>query len=491
MKKSIIAISALSLLLLTQCKKALEQDPKGQLVGTDAVSTLPGLQAAVLGAYQPLKNGYTSGFASSAIVGLVMGSDDLTTHPASNKQDFREIDQFAASNTNGRTPIIWLGCYKTIININNILTAYKNTSGNSAAVNQLLGEAYFLRAFSYFWLVRFWNNIPLITASSYDAGLLSITKSPATDVYKLIEADLQQAEQLLPNAKPAAGRAGAGAAKALLAEVYLMEGGYPINDQSKYALAAAKAKEVISNKALYGFDLAPDLNVLWSGTQTAINTPEAVFELEFSSASGNGNSIYGKSAMPGDENGWDDYFCEINFFNNFPAGKRKDATFHTTFIMPAGNINWQNGQTKHPYYQKFRVNTPTPNYLTSSTNQPLPLIRYAHVLLTFAEADARANNAVSADDYAAVNAIRSRAGLAPLNGLSANDFESAVVQERAWEFAGEYTRWFDLVRLQMVESANANKNTNDLKPIGAITKANYFLPIPNADLQLNPNLSFK
>ena len=88
----------------------------------------------------------------------------------------------------------------------------------------------------------------------------------------------------------------------------------------------------------------------------------------------------------------------------------------------------------------------------------LTLIRYAHVLLIYAEAQARANGSADSDAYDAVNAIRQRAGLAPLSGLSNTDFINSVVQERAWEFAGEYTRWFDLVRLEMVESANANKD---------------------------------
>ncbi|WP_276501728.1 galactokinase family protein [Terrimonas pollutisoli] len=75
-----------------------------------------------------------------------------------------------------------------------------------------------------------------------------------------------------------------------------------------------------------------------------------------------------------------------------------------------------------------------------------------------------------------------------VKALTPDAFADAVVQERAWEFAGEYTRWFDLVRLEKVEAANANKHADDLKPVGSITKANYWLPIPYADALLNPNL---
>ncbi|MET3876919.1 RagB/SusD family nutrient uptake outer membrane protein [Chitinophaga sp. OAE865] len=486
MKKifSIILLASLTV----ACNKELDENPNGQLVGDGALSTIEGLQSALAGAYQPLKNGYTSGFATAALDAVLMGADDLTTHPASNKQELREIDQFSVNSTNSRINVIWLGCYKSIQNANNIIENYGKV-GNTANITQIGGEAYFLRAFSYFWLVRLWGNIPLITTSKFSTDLLSIQKSKPADVYALIEADLKKAETMMPNAKPAAGRANAGTAKALLAEVYLTEAGYPLKDASKYALAAAKAKEVIDNKAMYGFDLVADFSTLWTGTTSSNNTPEDVFSLQFCNSCGNPSTLYGKSCMPGDEAGWDDYFCEVTFFNNFPAGKRKDATFHTVFTTSAGNVNWQNGQTKHPYYNKFRVNTPIPGFLTSASDLSVKLLRYAQVLLTYAEAQTRSTGSPSADAYAAVNLIRKRAGLDDLPaGLSGSAFADAVVAERGWEFAGEYTRWFDLQRLELVEAANGNKATDDLKPLNPITKSRYWFPIPYADMQINTGL---
>jgi hypothetical protein len=73
-------------------------------------------------------------------------------------------------------------------------------------------------------------------------------------------------------------------------------------------------------------------------------------------------------------------------------------------------------------------------------------------------------------------------------GLSAEAFAQAVVDERAWEFAAERTRWFDLVRLELVEAANANKHPWDLAPIGAITKEDYVFPLPFTEVSVNPNL---
>jgi len=75
-----------------------------------------------------------------------------------------------------------------------------------------------------------------------------------------------------------------------------------------------------------------------------------------------------------------------------------------------------------------------------------------------------------------------------LSGLSGSAFADAVVQERAWEFAAERIRWFDLVRLEQVEQANANKNADDLKPIGSISKEDYTFPLPFSETSANPNL---
>jgi hypothetical protein len=93
------------------------------------------------------------------------------------------------------------------------------------------------------------------------------------------------------------------------------------------------------------------------------------------------------------------------------------------------------------------------------------------------------------DAYGAINAVRLRAGLDDLPaGMSGTDFANAVVAERAWEFAGEWNRWFDLVRLEMVEAANANKHPDDIQITTPITKEKYYMPIPGNDALINPNL---
>lgn len=197
----------------------------------------------------------------------------------------------------------------------------------------------------------------------------------------------------------------------------------------------------------------------------------------------NSNVVTGASAMPLEENGWDDYFTEIRFFNDFPAGIRKDVTFHTVITKADGTkIPWQSTFVKHPYYQKFRA--PDDGNINSPSST-LHLMRFAHVLLIYAEAQAR-TGAPNEQAYSSINSIRSRAGLAPLSGLSSTDFINAVINERAWEFAGEYTRWFDITRLQILPAVIAKRDAAENPVIGT---PKYYLPIPAGETQLDPNLN--
>ncbi len=471
------------LFLASACSKQLTEEPKGLVVGSIALSNMAGLESALSGAYGSLMVPWESGFTTVSQIAMTMGADDLTTHAGSNKEEFREFDRFSVANLNSRMVPIWRGCYKTIQSTTNIINNYtKVQDGTEATIQPIVGEAYFLRGLCYYWLTRFWGEVPIIPSEQYKAEFLTLKKSPAADVYKLIEADLLKAEAWMPNARRSTGRPNKGSVKSLLADVYLTQGGWPINDPSKYALAAAKAKEVIDNKTAYGFDLYQGgfLKIFAGGTN------EDVFALYTRGNWVTYNSFYGLSTMPENEGGWSDFFPELNFFNNFPEGSRKDATFSTSFVVNGVTIPWQDVTTKHPYYKKFTIQSGTKTVYMS--NNPVLMIRYAHVLLIYAEAQARSGS-VSADAYTAINAVRKRAGLSDLPaGLTGNDFINAVIDERAWEFAGEWNRWFDLVRLERVEAANANKHPDDLTPAKPITKANYLLPIPGADALMNPNL---
>jgi hypothetical protein len=353
-------------------------------------------------------------------------------------------------------------------------------------MRQILGEAYYLRAYNYYWIVRLWGDAPLMRETHLcSEEILSVMRSPAQDIYNQIIDDLQQAEILLDNKKPAPGRVGKGTSKALLAEVYLSMAGWPIKDNSYYPLAASKAKEVLDNLELYGFGLIDDFADLWPTDSTNNDgNQEEVFALNFWAGDWwNANALYGTSARPSEDGGWDDYFTELTFFNEFPEGYRKDLTYLTE--LEDGTM-WQDFNTKRPHYAKFRG--PEPEWLNMLS---LPLERLAEVYLVFAEAQVMATgNPADPAALEAVNKIVRRAAGLPLNEPNVSvDWTSAtqeqIVTEKGWEFAGEFCRWFDLVRLEMVEEMVAKKHPDDPQPVGPIT---YTFPIPKREVDMNPDL---
>ncbi|HTF19380.1 MAG TPA: RagB/SusD family nutrient uptake outer membrane protein, partial [Chryseolinea sp.] len=309
---------------LTGCSSFLDEDPKGQILGDNAINTVKGLDAALTGTYKGLLRTWSRGFLTNgSLQGTTAGGDDLTTLPDGNKEKWRELDQFEVNDQNPHIAQIWNGCYKTIQGANNVIINSVKTEGDPAQIGQIVGEAYFLRGLSYYWLVRSFGRVPLITQLEFTEDLLTVGLSEETAIYEAIEADLVQAEALLANAKRDPGRPNKGSAKALLADVYLTQGGWPIKNASKYAMAAAKAKEVIDHKADYGFDLVDELTTLWPGAAYSIGTSEEVISFHTSANFGGSvNAFWGDSGRPGESGGWDDYFAEVTFFNNFPEGKR-------------------------------------------------------------------------------------------------------------------------------------------------------------------------
>ena len=148
-------------------------------------------------------------------------------------------------------------------------------------------------------------------------------------------------------------------------------------------------------------------------------------------------------------------------------------------------IQWPEFKTGRPYFQKLQG--PKQDWLNAVS---LPLIRMAEVYLIYAEAQIVTGGETDANALEALNKIKRRAAGLPLDQAAPGvDFASAtqkdVVQEKAWEFAGEYCRWFDLVRLEMVEEVTATKNDDDLKPLGSIQ---YYVPLPASETLANPGL---
>jgi len=479
-------------ILSTACSKTLDETPKGSITPVSFYKTASDLSMAEAALALQLNGAF------NAIVSPYYAGDDIIAKRSGNKIEFSDFDVFNANSSNSRMTGWWNYFYSTIKSANALLAKYGDaTQASDIQRNSAGGYAYFMRAISYFYLTRTWGEVPMPTEATI---VDNRPNAKVQDIYNLIVADLQKAETMLPDHWDGTARqngidifATRGSAKALLANVYLTMAGWPLKQTDKYALAAAKAKEVIDNRATWGYTLLTNFADIWK-IGNRFNS-EAVVACYFSNnipawSWENGNMMAPMPFAPDyEEGGWEDGMGDISFYNRFPAGARKDATYQKNYFVKNDSTNvvdWQHTLQKHPYFLKYRDDyaydwsTHTAgNWWSSATTF---LIRYSEVLLTYAEAQAMSSSA-DAGAYGAINQVRQRAGLNPLTpGLSQTDFRDSVVAERGWEFTAECgIRWFDLVRTETVGKANSLRDPSEAPLMNQPSDANhtyYLAPVP-------------
>jgi len=509
--KHLILGGFLAVLTVLGCTK-LNEDPLGSLTPETYFKTQADLDASVAAIFQGqvVDGGYAFDFPLYSY----FAGDDLTTDPQLGKGDQLSFDELNASSGNGSLfNSTWKTPWSAIYQCNNVTDNYQKVVGDQATKDASAAQAFFMRAWSYFVLVRTFGPVPVITTG------VPATYQPPRDsiavVYAQIIKDLQTAISLLPayggTVQPS-GHATQNAARSLLAQVYLHMATWPLNQTDNYALAAKEADSVIQSGQ---YSLVPDYGQVF----TTNDNSESIFALHFNVAGGNPDRLFGDCSGAWDENaldgnfGWEEFYPEITYFNNAPVCKRTDETFYTTFkiIQPNGTFSLvpYNSPTlkyanQHAFYKKYRAGLVVSGVATGinetdttiismnpSTNKTQDVIRYPLVLLTYAEASDMAGAGPTAAGYAAINLVRARAGEAPLTaGLSQIAFRDSVVYERAYEFGAEMgTRWFDIFRLQLLPKVIATRSPLE-PPISPSNLANiqnkYYAPIPVNEMLKNP-----
>lgn len=487
------AIVLCVMMFFTACVD-LDEDPSESRLDPSALNSVEALEAAIAGSYRAL----TTAAVWSEYWLNSFGGDDITTHSAKNKLGMREADLRKLTKSSERVATAYNEPYKIIKEVNNIIENENNILGDQNDIDRLIGEAYFLRAYAYFHLVRTYGKIPMILSAKDLTAQIGFSEVSA--IYEQIESDLKKAEAKLPfkyPGVPAAYRPNSGSAKAMLAKLYLHWAGWPLKDNAKYASAASKAKEAIDNAAAHGFGLVADMKTLWSIEPENKYNSEIVFGIVHAQELGNAyaNRHTGRLGYPGsDAQGWAEIFAEIKFFEDFPAGPRKDATYRTEVVFKGKTIQWQDFKDEaHPMFLKvtgFQDEIATNNSVTSMNTY---VMRYADLLLIYAEAEGRAggNNAAA---WEALNKVRRRAAGLPVNvaapdvDLTSGNLAELAYTERKWELAGEFKRWDDLVRMEKVAEVLPNRSARELVvgSFGDLSPANYFVPIPQSELDVAP-----
>lgn len=517
-----VFVYVILLVLSTGCKKIMHEEE----ISIGKITSYDQLVSATGGVYGSIANILS---ADDYCYANIKG-DDLTGYPAS-YSEYNHTPCYVNNLFYSFSPNVWSLTYRTITSINNILIQYNNFPFQDKATKQILGELYFLRAYCYFRLTRTYGQVPLITDIEIS---YTVPKPSFTEIYKFIENDLIVAKSFLPENNNSSRipyvTPHRGTVKALLAEVYLSWAGYPVIDISKYGLAAKEAGETIDSAGYFGFGLVNDFAYLWDSIH--VYNTESVFTVyfrnpsHFTNAADLNNEFYSMTSSINKlyRGMLFKYFgqfktssvqpyvqldfppTEVEFFNNYPPGYRKEITFFTTIYVPPELVNFVDTGYIHIthistcsrigyrkfYYQPYYLYK---YYYFGSTK--VYLFRFAQTLLTYAEAMARSGQ-LNAQVYEYVNQIRRRARQLDLNspsiydlptGLSSEAFADSVVQERAWELCGEPEgRWFDLVRLEMVEDLPKLRDPKEGGPPSVFDKSIYYFAIPGNDTLLNPNL---
>ncbi len=241
-----------TMLISNSCNDLLTEKPKSNIVPS-VFATPAGLLGGIAGAYNDLRSAWgTEGFT----IQQMAGTDEYLEGGGSN--GYHRI--FSYNGITGGDFSGGFNFYADINALNGILELGPSTPGlDDATLKAYLGQAQFLRAFMYFYLVQVYGNIPLHT-TFITVPSQADEPAPVADVYKVIVQDLTDAITNLPNTPtaPFLGKAAtAGAAKWLLAKVYLTRG-WLNNDNSDFTLAYNTAKDLIDNKSTYGLDLWAD-----------------------------------------------------------------------------------------------------------------------------------------------------------------------------------------------------------------------------------------
>ncbi|WP_224997901.1 RagB/SusD family nutrient uptake outer membrane protein [Cesiribacter sp. SM1] len=472
-KLSVCFLICLSL-SIASCEDFLEENPQDRVAQSNFYTTAQDAEAAVNSIYAYLgsySTGSTAGIYHSTFwVTIGLASDELVNNQLGTLWN-DELSNFAYNSENASLLEIWQMHYKTIYLANIAIERIPAISMDPTLQSRLVNEAKFLRGLMYFNLVRMFGSVPLLVN---EVNPLNPEAAEVEAIYAQIIQDLTDAEALPADGNIQEGRATQGAARALLAKVYLT-----IED---YQNASAKALEVI-NSGTYSLweDFADVYKLANRGGK------EAIFSVGFGDGGGAISfwevgqfnvrllpaELTRARANVNNTHGWQ--VATQDLYNSFSdEDERKAVTFMTELLDDNGNVI----NLSKVHIQKFWDSEADPTAGGSSAD--FPVIRYSDVLLIYAEAQAALNNFEEANRY--LNMVRNRANLPDVDINNGAAFREAVLQERRKEFVAEGHRWFDLVRMGELE-----EKVQQAKGITVDGIYNIF-PIPQRERNVNPNL---
>ncbi|MEK6481481.1 RagB/SusD family nutrient uptake outer membrane protein [Catalinimonas sp. 4WD22] len=392
------------------------------------------------------------------------------------------LDNFIMATTNPVVDVFWNTAYEGIGKANIVIKQSEDKEYDNK--EQIVGEAKFLRALYYSYLLRYFGNIPLVTepTSSYEDAFANNEQVDQQQVYDLILADLNEAKTVLPESYSAdnQGKATSGAARTLLAKE-LME-------LERYSEAASELEAVINSSQ---YMLLEDYAAVFDAENE--NNQELIFSVQFIEGTYGLSSMYMYLFAP-----WN---AEPDLLGHAQQIARTGMNIPTTDLMESfeegderksmidlsftDDVNGFYQGNIVPINKKFWDQEHTIQFQTGAN---FPLFRYPHVLLMLAECYLRAGGG---DPLMLVNQVRARAGLPAASNVTLED----IIHERRVEFYGEADRWDVLVRtdkvFEVMEAHGENERQNrSAVHVGdaAFRDIKVLYPIPASAIQTDPSL---
>lgn len=490
---------SLVLLGMSSCESFLETDPKSTQTADQYYTSEVEVQNAINGIYAWLGSPFSKvqfGEAPMFMLEYPTGQGKYTVGQQSlQNPDFEKLiywDKIYVDTW-------WSSSYYGIEAANMAIEAIKNLPEN-ANLNSLLAEAYFFRAYYYFRLVRIFGDVPLKLLPTENPNDALVVKSSVKDIYeKAIIPSLLEAEKLGVLNDPLSGRISNEVIKSVLSQVYLTMAGYPLNQTDKYALAAQKSKEVIESGSFSLFQ--SDDQFTWFEKFRRMDYDN---QGEYILMANYGNSPaprqnYSQLLLPVGVNEltgmiqFGALMPNANFMSSFESEDLRAKEKGFIFTKYPSMNDTEKMLTFEPSIYKFFE--PSLVGQGELCGKSLPLIRYAEMLLTYAEASAKSG---SIDNLAiqAVNGIRQRAGLPLLSSQVTSNkdlFIDEVRKQRVFELCFEGVAFFDMVRTQEIWDFNTRKFVplnGYVLPSGATFDVNKhcLFPIPLREIQINPDL---
>ena len=539
----------------TSCSDFLDEDPKGQMSEANVFKSQADLDASIHTIYEKLNQ--TQSWTNPMYP--QWQGDDMTANPGSNKQAVAALDVFSSDGENKGVKDAWSQHFALIKACNWVIENASKTPTSQEEINIALGNAHFWRAYAYFYMVRVFGPLPMVLKT--DPSATNVAPSSVEEIYNLIVEDLKKAEGWLPTSYSQAPRNHDGvdawvtkqATQATLTAVYMAMAGYPLNKGKEYyGLAAAKAKEVIDNNGTYGFYNDADWSHVYSMGHNYNKETLLGIDNNWNSGSWDHDSeLTSCCRFEGlGDGGWGDAWGEIAFWKRYPEGPRKDAVYAPKITFQDGATitkvcNWWDLDAEgkpvveayHPMFAIYTVNCDgdnlakekfapynylEPNYTNMTNGRRHRLIRYAELLLWYAESAARSGGDLAkAKEY--LREVRKRAVTDVENvtlsdgtkvaiaNMTADQLAEACYIEHGWEVAGQWTQMvtrradefrmnelkknFDYrVANKPVVVAVENGKEYTAKESVPVVKSTWagdesiYCPYPTTEVEKNPNL---